>query len=173
MEMNLWRDDTDEFKLEPLTDEMVKKAEEELKVKLPESYIKILKEQNGGYINYDSHPSDTPNSWADDHVNVEHILGIGEENGILESAYLIEEWDLPKNVVLVTGDGHSWIALDYRNTKVDPPVIFIDVDLELIFELAPNFESFLNGLTTWEDDVDVEEPHEPQKKGFFGRFFGK
>ena len=42
-----WRDDTDEYKLETLTVEIVKKAEEEFKIKLPESYINILKEQNG------------------------------------------------------------------------------------------------------------------------------
>ncbi|RFU70953.1 SMI1/KNR4 family protein [Peribacillus saganii] len=173
MENTIWREDTDEYKLKPLTAEMVKKAEEELKIKLPESYIKILKEQNGGYIKFDAHPSDTPNSWADDHVNVEHILGIGEEDGILESSYLIEEWDLPDNVVLISGDGHSWIALDYRKTKEEPPVIFIDTDSEQIFELAPNFHSFLNGLTIWEDDMDLDEPPEPKKKGFFGRFFGK
>ncbi len=85
MERNIWRDDTDEYKLEPLTDEIVKKAEVEFKIKLPESYIKILKVQNGGYIKFDSYPSDTPNSWADDHVNIEHILGIGRGNGILDS----------------------------------------------------------------------------------------
>ncbi|AZV41702.1 hypothetical protein BAOM_1091 [Peribacillus asahii] len=157
MERNIWRDDTDEYKLEPLTSEMVKQAEEELEVKLPELYIQILKEQNGGYIKFDSHPSDTPNSWADDHVQVDYIFGIGEEDGILESQYLIEEWDLPSNVVLISGDGHSWIAFDYRKTKVEPPIIFIDGDGEQIFELAPNFESFLTGLTIWEDDIGLDE----------------
>lgn len=154
MKISIWRDDIDEYKLAPLTAEMVKQAEEALEVQLPDSYIQILKEQNGGYITFDAHPSDTPNSWADDHVQVDHLLGIGEENGILESQYLIEEWDLPNDVVLISGDGHSWIALDYRKTKEEPPVIFIDGDSEQIFELAPNFESFLNGLTIWEDDID-------------------
>ena len=47
------------------------------KVKIPYSYIDMLKQQNGGYIKFNAHPSDVPISWADDHVNVEHILGIG------------------------------------------------------------------------------------------------
>ncbi|MEX6702041.1 SMI1/KNR4 family protein [Peribacillus frigoritolerans] len=43
----------------PLTDEIVKKAEEIFKIKLPNSYLSILKQQNGGQIctnlNYESY----------------------------------------------------------------------------------------------------------------------
>ncbi|MBO9128520.1 SMI1/KNR4 family protein [Bacillus sp. 165] len=148
---SIWQKNNDYYKLEPVTVEIIKKAEEKLKIKLPSSYIKILKEQNGGNIKFDSFPSVVPTSWDDDHINVDHILGIGEEKGILESEYLIQEWGLPNNIVLISGDGHSWIALDYRNTSEEPPVIFIDVEEEQIINLAPNFEIFLNGLTVWED----------------------
>lgn len=148
---SIWQGDNDYCKLEPLSDGIVNKAEEILKIKLPNSYINILKQQNGGAIKFNAHPSNVPTSWADDHVNVDHILGIGlgKEKGILESEYFIQEWGLPKSVVLISGDGHSWIAFDYRNKKVEPPVIFIDVDDEKIIELAPDFEAFLNGLTVW------------------------
>lgn len=150
----IWKENAEYYKLAPLTDKVVEKAEEKLKVKLPKSYIKLLKVQNGGYINYDSFPSDVPTSWADDHINVEHILGIAEENGILESEYLIQEWGLPKNIVLVSGSGHSWVAFDYRNTKEEPPVIYIDVDPEKIIELASNFDTFLNGLYVGEIELE-------------------
>nr|WP_050614431.1 SMI1/KNR4 family protein [Bacillus testis] len=83
---------------------------------------------------------------------IDHILGIGEENGILESAYLIEEWELPNNIVLISGSGHSWVALDYRDTEEEPPVIFIDAEEGQIIELASGFELFLRSLTIWEDD---------------------
>ncbi|MGB5945826.1 SMI1/KNR4 family protein [Paenisporosarcina sp.] len=85
MESKIWRDDADEYKLEPLNVAMGKKAQDKLGITLPELYITILKEQNGGSIKFDSYPSDTPNSWADDHVNVNHIRGIGKENSILDS----------------------------------------------------------------------------------------
>lgn len=52
------------------------------------------------------------------------------------------------------GDGHTWIALDYRNVAENPPVIFIDNEVEQIIELAPNFESFLQNLTTYEYDEE-------------------
>ncbi|WP_167555343.1 SMI1/KNR4 family protein [Gottfriedia acidiceleris] len=84
---------------------------------------------------------------ADDHVNEDHILGIGGETGILESAYLIKEWGLPRNIVLISGDGHSWIALDDKDTKQEPTVIYIDVDDDQIIKITPYFEAFLKGLT--------------------------
>lgn len=150
MNKNIWQVD-EEYSFKPITTEMVEKAEEELKVKLPESYTSLLKEQNGGYISYDSFPTNFPTSWADDHINIDYIRGIGGEESILESEYLIEEWGLPKKVVLISGDGHTWIAFDYRNTDENPPIILIDHDGEEITELAPDFESFLNELTNLED----------------------
>jgi hypothetical protein len=153
VEKSIWQKDNEYYKLQPLTNDMIKKAEEKLKIRLPHSYINILKEQNGGYIKFDSYPTKVSTSWSHNHINVDHILGIGEENGILESEYLIEEWGLPNNVVLISGSGHSWIALDYRNTRIEPPVIFIDVEFEQIIELAPNCDSFLNGLYVDESEI--------------------
>ena len=143
---DIWRKEDEYYKLAPLTEKDVEKAEERLHVKLPETYINILKEQNGGYINYDSYPTTIPTSWADNHINVDHIWGIGEVNGILENNYLIKEWGLPKDIVLISGSGHSWVALDYRRKKEEPSVIFLDTDSEQTIELAPNFEEFVNGL---------------------------
>ncbi|MDQ0216682.1 hypothetical protein J2S13_003156 [Oikeobacillus pervagus] len=166
---SIWKEH-DEHKLKPITKETVAIVEKKLKVKLPESYISLLKEQNGGYIIFDSYPTDFPTSWADDHIYIDHIRGIGEEGGILESDYLIKEWGLPKEVVLISGDGHTWIAFDYRNTNKEPPVILIENDGEEIIELAPNFETFLNGLTNWEgsDSIEMCETDEIQEKYFKG-----
>ncbi|AAP11818.1 MULTISPECIES: SMI1/KNR4 family protein [Bacillus] len=156
MKSTIWADD-DYLKLAPIKDELIKKAEEVLNVKLPESYITLLKEQNGGTLRLDVHPTSKPNSWADDHVNVSGLYGISfneNESSILESRYLIREWEMPENIVLLSGDGHTWIALDYRNVAENPPVIFIDNEFEEIIELAPNFESFLQNLTTYEYDEE-------------------
>lgn len=157
---HIWQEDNDYGKLEPLTDEMVKKAEDDLGIKLPHPYIQLLKQQNGGYLIFNAHPKDVPTSWAPDHVNVNHLFGIGmgTEKGILDSSYLIQEWDLPENIVLISGDGHAWIALDYRNTKSEPAVMYIDVEQEQEFQLANNFESFINGLIDYsEEEVDIPE----------------
>ncbi|MDA1760470.1 SMI1/KNR4 family protein [Bacillus cereus] len=156
MKSTIWAED-DYLKLAPINDEIIKKAEEVLNVKLPESYINLLKEQNGGTLLLDTHPTSKPNSWADDHVNVSGLYGISfneNESSILENRYLIREWEMPENIVLLSDDGHTWIALDYRNVAENPPVIFIDNEFEEIIELAPNFESFLQNLTTYEYDEE-------------------
>lgn len=144
------------FKLDPLTDLVVKRVEEKFKVKFPKSYLSILFEQNGGSILYDSFPTAIPTSWADDHLHIDHIRGIGEENGVTESSYLIKEWGLPEGIILFSGDGHSWIALDYRDTKEEPPIIYIDTDTDIIMTLAPSFQAFLSSLYK-SDVVDGEE----------------
>jgi hypothetical protein len=45
--------------------------------------------------------------------------------------------------VLISGDGHWWIALDYRRQKEKPPVVYIESDGGRTVELASNFDSFL------------------------------
>lgn len=147
---NIW--DTSSKKLEDLTDEMVVFAENKLGVKLPKSYIDLCKIQNGGYLIYNAYPTSVPTGWAEDHVSVNYINGIGEK-GILSSAYYIEEWELPKDILLLCGDGHWWIALDYRHTKENPPILYIDLEWEediFILELAPDFETLINGLFVYE-----------------------
>lgn len=143
--MSIWQED-DEPKLEILTDETIEMAEKAFGVKLPAGYLTILRERNGGYLHYNAFPTSVSTSWAEDHIGINHILGIGKDSGIMETDYLIEEWSLPKHIILISGDGHTWLALDYRNKKEEPPIIFIDVDDEKMIELASNFDDFLNGL---------------------------
>jgi hypothetical protein len=154
--MNFWRTDIeeDEFKLKKLTDFDVESAESFFNIKLPVEYISILKEQNGGYIIYNAHPSPVPTSWSENSVNIDHIRGIGE-GGILDSPYLITEWDLPEGVIIISGDGHSFIALDYRNTNNEPPVIYLDTQSNQVFKLTDSFKEFLNNL--YEEVIEVDE----------------
>lgn len=82
---------------------------------------------------------------------MDELHGIGTETNILDSPAIIKEWDLPENIILISGDGHTWIALDYREYSENPPVILIDEDVAGVQTLAANFEDFINGLT-------VDEP---------------
>ncbi|WP_429899442.1 hypothetical protein [Gottfriedia sp. S16(2024)] len=41
------------------------------------------------------------------------------------------------------------MLMDYRKTKEEAPVIYIDVDEDQIINIAPNFEALLTGLTNW------------------------
>lgn len=148
----IWEVEDEYFKLEPLTKEMIEKAEEKLKIKLPQSYITILQEQNGGSIKFNSYPTDVPTSWADDHINVDHILGIGPKDSIVQSEAIIKEWDMPEGLILFNGDGHTWVAFDYRTVSSDPSIVYVDNEDDMIIKIADTFDEFLERLYTEEPD---------------------
>lgn len=139
----------------PLTDEAVREAEHVLGVKLPAALLDLLRIQNGGGIarGRRTYPISAPTSWAEDHVPFEDLMGIGHTEGavsLLDTPHLIQEWGLPTLVVLLTGDGHFWIALDYRGygPQGEPSITWLDTEMETELALAPDFRSFVEALTS-------------------------
>ncbi|WJE40336.1 SMI1/KNR4 family protein [Bacillus safensis] len=149
-------DDEGYYTLKKITAEEVAKAEKKLGITLPDTYKKLILEQNGGYIVHNAFPTTHSNSWAEDHIQFNHLLGIAEGEGIMDSAYLIKEWELPEGLVLINGDGHTWVAMDYRKTKENPAIHYFDVEMEEDFKLADSFDEFIQGLYTAEYTVDEE-----------------
>jgi hypothetical protein len=144
----------------PLTDQMIARAHETLGVRLPHAYLSLLRIQNGGYTadSFRAYPAPEPTSWAADHVPFDSMFGIGEQNeGILQTPYLLREWGMPEGLVLLTGDGHWWIALDYRTSgPAGPPlVVWYDNEVGQDIQLAEDFESFIKGLRS-EDAFESE-----------------
>ncbi|MCZ2739531.1 SMI1/KNR4 family protein [Bacillus safensis] len=144
------------YTLRKITAEEVAKAEKKLGVTLPVTYKKLIIQQNGGYIVHNAFPTTHSNSWAEDHIQFNHLLGIAEDEGIMDSAYLIKEWELPEGLVLINGDGHTWVAMDYRKTKENPAIHYFDVEMEEDFKLADSFDEFIEGLYTVECTIDEE-----------------
>lgn len=139
----------------PLTEAAIEDAELELGVALPASLLALLRVRNGGQVaaRWNAFPTRVPTSWSDDHVPFDDLMGIGRRErttSLLHTRYLAEEWDLPSPIVLVSGDGHCWIALDYRacGRKGDPAVVWFEADTGREVVLATNFESFIAGLTS-------------------------
>ena len=58
----------------------------------------------------------------------------------------MQEWDLPPGLLLFDGDGHLWLALDYRNCQEEPPVVCVISDGPHVIPVAPSFAEFLRGL---------------------------
>ncbi|MEU5168126.1 MULTISPECIES: SMI1/KNR4 family protein [Streptomyces] len=144
-----------------LTDEAVREAESVLGVALPADLLVLLRARNGGVVSSerDAFPTTRPTSWSESHVPFDELTGIGEHAGmtsLLDSAYLVEEWGLPSPIVLLSGDGHTWIALDYRSCGPygEPSVTWFDVERDEELALAPDFRSFVEGLTS-EGTFDV------------------
>ncbi|ALM29764.1 SMI1/KNR4 family protein [Bacillus altitudinis] len=144
------------YTLEKINEKKIAKAEKKLGVILPVTYKKLILEQNGGYIVHNAFPTTHSNAWAEDHIQFNHLLGIAEDEGIMDSAYLIKEWELPEGLVLINGDGHTWVAMDYRKTKENPGIHYFDVEMEEDFKLADSFDEFIQGLYTAEYTVDEE-----------------
>ncbi|MGE8525491.1 SMI1/KNR4 family protein [Chryseobacterium rhizosphaerae] len=145
-------------------DEMIASVEEELGYKLPASYIELMKIQNGGMVDRCCFPTTESNSWADDHIALTGIMGIGREKtysvcGELGSRFMMEEWGYPNDGVYI-GDcpsaGHDMILLDYTKCGKtgEPEVVHVDQedDYRKTF-LAKDFETFIKGLKD-EDDFD-------------------
>ncbi|SEC77991.1 SMI1/KNR4 family protein [Streptomyces sp. TLI_105] len=138
----------------PLTDAVVREAEHRLGVRLPASLLELLRDRNGGVVAeaWNAYPTDVPTSWSDDHVPFDLMRGIVEEDGdhfsILDSPYLVEEWGLPSPLVLLSGEGHWWIALDYRTCGAagEPSVAWFDPGDATELPLAGDFRTFVEGL---------------------------
>lgn len=134
----------------PLTDDAVLTAESILGVRLPPELIALLRIQNGGYTQGFAHPMSQPTTWAQDHVPFHDLSGLmpldhTSPMNIMLTPEMTLEWGLPPKQVLLSGDGHYWITLDYRNGSI-PSVAWIDVECGEDIQVAPTFAAFLEGL---------------------------
>lgn len=148
----------------PPTDEMIRSVEEELGYKLPAAYIDLMELQNGGLVKKSCFPTQEATSWAEDHIAITGIMGIGRIKpyslcGELGSQFMIDEWEYPATGVYICdcpSAGHDMVMLDYSKCgpQGEPEVFHIDqeCDFEKTF-LAKDFETFIRGLVH-EDQFD-------------------
>nr|MBK9652902.1 SMI1/KNR4 family protein [Bacteroidota bacterium] len=146
---NFW--DENYYKHPPLTAPMLAMAEQSLNVKLPPLYIELLYIQNGGYTKDYLFPMNVKTSWSENHVPLRELFGIvtdkniSSAQNILDTPYLVSEWELPEKQILINGGGSWWITLDYRAGDI-PTVRWIDVDYNEDIHIANSFEEFIDGL---------------------------
>lgn len=73
-----------------------------------------------------------------------------ETSSVLYSFSDAKEWGLPESILPIDGDGHTWLALDYRSDRIIPTVIVIESDFCESLEVAKNFRDFINGVLPYE-----------------------
>ncbi|UQW96238.1 SMI1/KNR4 family protein [Rummeliibacillus sp. G93] len=144
--------------LELFNDAILKEVESTLGVKLPSTYVELMKEKNGGTLAYNElHSKKVPEG----ELLIQSLKGIALDDGIGENNYLLEEWELPEGLILLGGDGHTWVALDYRNYDGDnPPVYCIESGKRKGKQISDAFEGFLKQLKEpepLEDDDDEND----------------
>lgn len=143
-----------------LTDRMIRAAERKLGYRLPKSYLRLLRLKNGASLARECFPTKARTSWADDHVQINGIYGIGGEHGIDAprggSRYMIDEWGYPDVGVVIgatPSGGHTTVMLDYSRCgpRGEPRVIWVEAaevegERNRVLVLAKDFETFLRGL---------------------------
>ncbi|UQW99449.1 SMI1/KNR4 family protein [Streptomyces sp. RerS4] len=162
--------DGDEGVQPPLTEEAVREAEHVLGVTLPAALLELLRVRNGGLVDdgLDAFPTGQATSWSEDHVPFEGLMGIGRCGrtiSLLDTPYLLDEWKLPSPIVLLSGDGHCWIGLDYRRCGPtgEPAVTWFDAETGAELKLAGDFTAFIEGLTPSSAFADNEGASTPAR----------
>ena len=147
----------DDYIEKALTDKMVTSVEEKIGYKLPQTYIELMKAQNGGTPKLTNHRMKKPTSWAEDHIAITGIFGIGKSNpyslcGKMGSQFWINKWEYPAIGIYFCdcpSAGHDMLCLDYRKCgpEGEPRVVHVDQELDYkISVVAKNFETFIRGL---------------------------
>ncbi|MCQ2736095.1 MAG: SMI1/KNR4 family protein [bacterium] len=123
-----------------LTDEMIKRAEQNIGYRLPKAYIDLLKIKNGGVIK-------NRDLW------LRAIYGIspaekGWNSLELMFCHWIWEWEYP-NIGIPFGEtqsaGHDMYFMDFRrlNGSGEPKISLVDIETEEIRHIADSFEEFI------------------------------
>lgn len=144
------------------TDELITSIEKDLGYKLPASYIELMKLQNGGIPKNTCFPTNENTSWAEDHIAITGIMGIGREKpnslcGEYGSKFWIEDWGYPDTGIYICdcpSSGHDMVMLDYSNCgkQGEPEVVHIDQEYDYKKTwLAKDFETFISGLKNEND----------------------
>ncbi len=134
----------------PLDPSEVARLEALLAVRLPSALVALLRVRNGGYLRRSRFRYRAGD--VEDVVSVSSLTGIGIGGGVddlFRVPYLRGEWEVPEWAVMLSGDGHTWVALDYRGSA-EPSVVYLEEsrrdDGFTVTELAPSFDVFLEGL---------------------------
>ena len=165
-----------------LTDEMVQECEQATGYKLPDSFIELLKNQNGGIPRNTNYLASESTSWAEDHIAITGIFGCDSTKtyslcGDLGGEFMKDEWEYP-DIGLYICDcpsaGHGMVALDYRKSgkQGEPSVVHLDQEDDYrITHLADDFETFIRGLVHYDvfdtSEEDLKLDLEKIEKGIF------
>lgn len=149
---------------EPVTNAMVASAERVLGLKLPPSYIGLLKIHNGGFLernvftNVEGYSEITNRGFFGIYG-----IGSGDTSGIdclvaddkTLNQYLIEQWSYPAMSLVFGHPAHGGFALDYSacGPSGEPSVIYTDAECYpdvRHFKVAPEFAAFLSALEEYD-----------------------
>ncbi|KGA98586.1 hypothetical protein AJ85_20240 [Alkalihalobacillus alcalophilus ATCC 27647 = CGMCC 1.3604] len=132
---------------EVLTNELLFAVETSLNLSLPTLYKQLMKIQNGGELSVPIYPSEELP------YVIHYLQEIELEKGVGLSKVFIEEFHLPNELILITGDLFSWLAFDYRLNLDEPRVVFFyeEDGVWQEIEVAETFEQFIGLFIQYEE----------------------
>jgi hypothetical protein len=148
----------------PISNDIIREAEALLRVRFPASFKDLMKEQNGGELNFPCFnlPPTNIEYLADKaqllpsiepiHFEKDDISILSSKELINASQEMIEDEHLPDGLVVLWTDFHHWIVFDYRIRKENPSILYIVEDYisERItwkyIKVADSFDNFLRKL---------------------------
>jgi hypothetical protein len=147
LEMKLWLSKL--YTNEPLNESLVREAEARYGATMPQMYLSILKDLNGGSLGAFRH--------ANVNGEIDHLYGLGHRASFSAlrhdwadaREYLAEsdvQTDELERLLPLCGDGHWYACLDFRAGQ-EGKVVFLDVEMgQGPSPVAPDFNSFFEGL---------------------------
>ena len=124
------------------TEAQIDDCERHIGRSLPAELRRLLLVQDGGVSNFAGFED------GERYFPVFPIFGAG---GATRTDTLMRAFDqrrvdgVPDGIIMIAGEGHSWLGLDYR-VGVEPAVVFRQTDEDLIEVVARTFAEFLAGL---------------------------
>ena len=164
-----WYNDSNKlpyFKGGAVSEEDIKRVEEEFGYKLPDSYIELLKSQNGGAPFYALCYYEEDEEFIP--VYLTAIYGVDSKLdysicGDSGAKMIYEKWGYPDiglPIAFTINDGHEMVFLDYSDcgSKGEPKVVLIDQENDYKKTLlAENFVAFIKSLRKYLTMVTIDE----------------
>lgn len=138
------------------SESLLKWTEDSLGVRLPGSYISLVKKRNGGALRRNAFKVRKRREW----YSFDQIAGLDRKHvdAITSRTRVAREWQVPEGLIALDGDGHWWLCLDYRRCgpEGEPVLIHYDTDTlgsaEESFQVADSLDEFLAGLVFGVED---------------------
>ena len=157
--MNIWDQEDDYGILAPLSEQDIQQIEHELQITFPESFLSVLRKQNGGCLLYNAVSVDFENTWSEpgeaSYLPIRYLEGLSYDSFTESTKLVLPEWGITgKHVTIGDGEGTYIYYLNFDQQDNNPSVWYLDTSDESTREVAPTFQDFLSRWMIQEPDLE-------------------
>ena len=141
------------------TDEAVRYFAEQTGYQLPHGYVNYIEPTQGKIIALPECENEISAFYFGEGFYVMAKLASidpNHQNSIYNAISIARDWGVLPGLVPLEGDGHTWLALDYRHSNDEPKVVVIETDEGNILTVANSFNEFILKLRPYADVYDFD-----------------